>query len=191
MLSDPGLPLIQAAYAKCINVTSIPGASALTACIGVCPIPLNEFQFIGFIERRESLKRIQLAELLAYPLATVCFESPKRLLNTLTLIRDLGYGDRLIFVCRELTKLHEEKRFGAVDQIFNEFSSREKINGEIVLVFAPNETSRGTDQTADRLVKLFADEDVPPSSAARLISKLTPLTRQEAYQKFIVATDDE
>ena len=190
MLSDPGLPLVQAAYTAGVNVTAIPGVSAITACIGVCPIPLNEFQFIGFVERRESLRRGQFTKLLTDSIATIFFDSPRRILSTLGLIRELGYGDREIFVCRELTKLHEEKQHGSVDEVFEAFSTRERIVGEFVAVLAPNEKAWDDQRDAEMVVKLFAEEQVAPSTAARLISKLTSLTRQEAYRKLTIPDED-
>ena len=181
VLSDPGLPLLRAAIDRRVNVIPVPGPSALTACLSVCPIPMHDFRFLGFIERKSKQKRAQLRELLHQSIPVVCFESPNRLLDTLRTIRELGAGSRMIFVARELTKLHEEKLFDSVDNVIASFENRDRVLGEIVLVLSPSAEPERPD--IDDLIELFAAEKIPKSSAARLIAKLSGSSRQEAYRR--------
>ena len=181
VLSDPGFPLIKEAFERGADVVPVPGPSALTACLSVCPIPMHDFRFVGFIERKTEPKKAQLDALLELDSPVVCFESPNRLLDTLRSLSELGGGSRSVFIGRELTKLHEEKLFDSVDHMIEVFSGRERVLGECVLVLAPTEEQEYRD--VSRLVELFVHEDIPPSSSARLIAKLSGITRQEAYRK--------
>lgn len=181
VLSDPGLPLLREAIRRRVSVVPIPGPSALTTCLSVCPMPMRDFRFVGFIERKRNLKRAQFKELLQQLIPVVCFESPNRFLDTLNVISELGAGTRMIFVARELTKLHEEKIFDSVNNLIEIFGRRERVLGEIVLVVSPSEEPDRID-VAD-LVDLFSQEDLPKSSAARLIARLSGVSRQEAYRR--------
>ena len=182
-LSDPGLPLLRAAFDADVNVVPIPGPSALTTCLSVCPIPTNEFRFIGFLERRGESKRRQLNELLQTRIPVVLFESPKRILATLRAMVELGAGQRMLFLARELTKIHEEKLLDSVEHIFEEFDSRPAILGELVLVLAPAEAD--SRRQLSELLEIFAAERIPPSTSARLIAKLTGVSRREAFRELL------
>lgn len=181
VLSDPGLPLIKEALDQGVNVVPIPGPSALTACLSVCPLPMHDFRFVGFIERKKKQKRTHLIELLQQSIPVICFESPNRFLDTLQLMSELGAGDRMIFVARELTKLHEEKRFDSVDNLIANFNERERVLGEFVLVIAPSVAPQRLDLAV--LVEILANEPIPTSSSARLLAKLSGISRQEAYRR--------
>lgn len=188
VLSDPGLPLLRAAMDSRVEVVPVPGPSALTACLSVCPLPMHDFRFVGFVERKAKQKREQLRLLLQQTIPVVCFESPNRLLDTLRLMSELGAGSRAIFLARELTKLHEEKQFDSVDNLIESFASRDRVLGEIVFVVSPSEELESPD--AGTLVELFVKERIPKSSSARLIAKLAGISRQEAYRR-LSSTDGQ
>ncbi|MCY4093822.1 MAG: 16S rRNA (cytidine(1402)-2'-O)-methyltransferase [Gammaproteobacteria bacterium] len=186
LLSDPGLPLLKEAIDRGVAVVPVPGPSALTACLSVCPLPMHDFRFVGFIERKRSQKKALLSELLQQSIPVVCFESPKRLLDTLRVMSELGAGGRMMFVARELTKLHEEQCFDSVNNLIENFEARERILGEFVLVIAPLEEPRQLD--VDRLVEILSKEPIPASSSARLLAKLSGISRQEAYRRLTSST---
>lgn len=186
VLSDPGLPLLREAFNRGVNVVPIPGPSALSACLSVCPLPMRDFRFVGFIERKARQKKTQLTALLQQSIPVVCFESPNRFLGTLRMLSDLGAGERMIFVARELTKMHEEKMFDSVDNVIVNFEERERVLGEFVLVIAPTEEPERLD--VSYLIELLSEEGIPTTSSARLISKLTGISRQDAYRR-LTASD--
>ena len=181
VLSDPGLPLVREAFNRGVNVLPIPGPSALSACLSVCPLPMREFRFVGFIERKKSQKQAHLKALLQQSIPVVCFESPNRILDSLRMMLELGAGERMIFVARELTKLHEEKLFDSVENLTRVFAERERVLGEFVLVIAPGDVPEGLDVTY--LIELLSKERLPTSTSAKLISKLSGISRQEAYRR--------
>ncbi len=183
LLADPGLPLLREAFKANLSVVPVPGPSALTAVLSICPIPTNEFRFVGFLDRKGESKEQQIDDMLRRPIPTVFFESPRRILDTLSLCCKLGAGDRAVFVARELTKLHEEKLFASVRCVLDRLRQRPSVLGEFVVVLESCEANQNYEVA--QLVDMFSAESIPPSAAARLIAKLAGVTRDAAYRKLI------
>lgn len=131
-ISDPGRELVAEAAARGIRVESVPGPSAVTTALAVSGLPADAFLFLGFLPRRQRERRERLREAASSPLTLVLFEAPHRLRGTLGDIAEI-FGDRLIAVCRELTKLHEETFRGTASGALAHFDSP---RGEFVLLVA-------------------------------------------------------
>ena len=187
VVSDPGLGLLRMAYKAAIAVVPIPGSSALIAALSACPIPTNDFQFLGFLERKGEAKTRQVQQIVQSSSTVVFFESPRRLLHTLQELIASGAGERKVFVARELTKVHEELIFASVNKVHADFSERETLLGEFVLVLAPSDSNASYD--VDELVAAVAEEGISPTTGSRLIAKLSDLPRREAYQQLLARRD--
>ena len=132
-ISDPGYRIVNLASKEKIEVIAIPGPSAVTAALSVSGIPTDHFYFEGFLPPKKGRKkRFELLESL--PATVVIFESPKRIIKTLRDIQNL-LGNRIISVCRELTKMYEETFLGTVTDAEIYFS-KSKPKGEFVLLVA-------------------------------------------------------
>jgi len=135
VVSDPGQMLVREAMARGIRVEAIPGASAILAALVSSGMGADGFSFLGFPPPKMEARRrwFGAAGLEARPL--VVFEAPHRLLASL---RDAAaaLGDREVVVCRELTKIHEERISGTIAAAIAHFE-REEPRGEFTLVFAP------------------------------------------------------
>ena len=132
-ISDPGYRLVHLAKKEGIEVIAIPGPSALTAALSVSGIPTDHFYFEGFLPPKKGRKpRFELLETL--PATIVIFESPQRVLRTLSDIQNY-WGNRVVSICRELTKIYEETFRGTVVEAENYFS-KSKNKGEFVLLVA-------------------------------------------------------
>ena len=132
-ISDPGYRLVHLAKKEGIEVIAIPGPSALTAALSVSGIPTDHFYFEGFLPPKKGRKtRFELLETL--PATVVIFESPQRVLRTLSDIQNY-WGNRVVSICRELTKIYEETFLGTVVEAENYFS-KSKNKGEFVLLVA-------------------------------------------------------
>jgi 16S rRNA (cytidine1402-2'-O)-methyltransferase len=133
-ISDPGYRLVSAAVAAGIDVTVLPGPSAVTAALAVSGLPTDRFCFEGFPPRKVGERARRFADLAAEPRTMVFFESPRRLAATLSdLARAFGPARRAV-VCRELTKTHEEILRGTVDELAR--WAKGDVLGEITLVVA-------------------------------------------------------
>lgn len=129
-ISDPGSALVQAAIAAGIRVIPIPGATALIAALQMAGVDTSRFLFLGFLPhkkgRQTMFKQITNAEY-----TTVFYESPHRLLKTLTSLKDCG---KQVVVIRELTKVYEECVRGTATEVHDNFAGRPKIQGECVVI---------------------------------------------------------
>ena len=117
LLSDPGFPLVQAALAAGLAVRAVPGASALLAALCVAGLPTDRFAFEGFLPPREQAARQRLDALADKDHTLVFYESPRRVLRTLALMRESMGGERACCVARELTKLHETHYRGSLADV--------------------------------------------------------------------------
>ena len=132
-ISDPGYRIVNLANKENIKVVAIPGPSAVTSALSVSGIPTDHFYFEGFLPPKKGRKtRFELLESL--PATVVIFESPKRVIRTLKDIHNY-WGNRIISVCRELTKMYEETLLGTVREAEIYFS-KSKPKGEFVLLVA-------------------------------------------------------
>ena len=132
-ISDPGYRIVNLASKENIEVVTIPGPSAVTAALSISGIPTDHFYFEGFLPPKKGRKtRFELLESLPAPV--VIFESPKRVIRTLQDIHNY-WGNRIISVCRELTKIYEETLLGTVTDAEIYFS-KSKPKGEFVLLVA-------------------------------------------------------
>jgi 16S rRNA (cytidine1402-2'-O)-methyltransferase len=133
-VSDPGFLLVRAAVAKGIEVTVIPGPSAVLSALAVSGLPTDRFTFEGFLPRKQGDRRKMFAHLVREPRTMVFFESPHRILESLEdAVRELG-ADRLASVSRELTKKFEHTERGTLAELVEWAKSVPK--GEMVLVVA-------------------------------------------------------
>ncbi|MFV0464241.1 MAG: 16S rRNA (cytidine(1402)-2'-O)-methyltransferase [Nostocoides sp.] len=131
-VSDPGYRLVQAAIAADVEVTCIPGPSAVLTALVLSGLPMDRFCFEGFLPRKDSERRKTLAGLVTERRTMVFFEAPRR---TAVTLQDLAaaFGEqRHGAVCRELTKVWEEIRRGTLAELMA--WAEQEIRGEITLV---------------------------------------------------------
>jgi 16S rRNA (cytidine1402-2'-O)-methyltransferase len=131
-ISDPGYRLITQALQHAISVIPVPGPSAVITAISISGLPLHRFAFEGFLPVKSGKKKNFLNKLREEERTLVFYESPHRIINTL---RDLieVMGHRNAVLCRELTKMHEEKIYGELSLILKNLEKR-PIKGEITLL---------------------------------------------------------
>lgn len=134
LISDPGFQLIRAANKEQIPTIPVPGPSAVITIASICPIPLNEYRFCGFLVKKGKRRSTQLMQLKTAEIPTVVFESPHRIVRTLQEMLALDMGTRNVFVGREMTKRFEEYVYTTLQGLYDEFSNRLKVKGEFVLV---------------------------------------------------------
>jgi 16S rRNA (cytidine1402-2'-O)-methyltransferase len=132
-ISDPGYRLVRDARAEGLTVIPVPGPSAVIAALSVSGLPSDRFVFVGFLPSRAGARARALAELSDLAETLVVYESPLRVVATLTDMRE-ALGDRDVFLCREATKIHEEYVRGTTSEVLALLSTRTEVKGEVVLV---------------------------------------------------------
>ena len=133
-ISDPGGKLVERAVEEGVSIVPIPGPSAVITALSVSGFPSDQFLFLGFPPhkgRGSFFKRVAGAE------GTVVFyESTHRILKCLEELSAV-LPDRMLVVCRELTKLHETIYRGSASQVTDQLKSS-SIKGEFVIVVGPS-----------------------------------------------------
>ncbi len=116
-LSDPGSVVVSAAIEAGVAVEVIPGPFAgAVAAVGSGLLDASgRFCFEGFLPRKGPGRRERIAALVDERRTTVLYEAPHRLATTMADLRDALGADRVVALCRELTKLHEETWRGTLD----------------------------------------------------------------------------
>jgi len=131
-VSDPGSSLIHEALKEGIRVSPVPGPSAVTAALSVSGLPGERFLFAGFLSIRPNKRKRELEDLARVPWTTIFFEAPHR---ARAMLQDLkaAFGDRMMVMVREQTKMYEEILRGTISSIIERLA-REEIRGEFTLV---------------------------------------------------------
>ncbi|MEJ2398043.1 MAG: 16S rRNA (cytidine(1402)-2'-O)-methyltransferase [Gammaproteobacteria bacterium] len=133
-ISDPGIRLISAAVKRGISIITIPGPSAVTAALTLSGLPTDSFIFEGFIPQKKGRQK-KLKELSGEKRTIVVYESVYRIEKLINELNEF-MPERLIVVCREITKKFEEVWRGYPRDILDTLNER-TIKGEFVIVIAP------------------------------------------------------
>ncbi|HPR91886.1 MAG TPA: 16S rRNA (cytidine(1402)-2'-O)-methyltransferase [Candidatus Dojkabacteria bacterium] len=137
LISDPGFRLVKELLEKEYSVISIPGPSALTSAISISGLPTDKFVFLGFLPKSDERRKKLLKEYFHLENSIVIYESPKRLLRLLTLVLD-EFGNREVFLAKDISKFREEIFKGNVSDILKELEERDfekNPHGEFVCIF--------------------------------------------------------
>ena len=182
-LSDPGALLVAEAHRAGIRVSPVPGPSAAAAAFSAAGFPAAGFLFAGFLPAGGASRR-KAIDALDVPWPVILYEAPHRIAATLEELAARFGAAREVVIARELTKKFEEvARLPLGEASAWLAASRERAQGEFVLVLAPGETrspAAATDagQVLDALL-----ETLGPSEAARVAARITGLPRRELYKK--------
>ncbi|AEW94508.1 MULTISPECIES: 16S rRNA (cytidine(1402)-2'-O)-methyltransferase [Streptomycetaceae] len=131
-VSDPGYRLVAACVAQGIEVTAVPGPSAVLTALAVSGLPVDRFCFEGFLPRKAGERLARLREVAGERRTLVYFEAPHRLADALAAMAEVFGADRRAAVCRELTKTYEEVRRGPLAELAE--WAEGGVRGEITVV---------------------------------------------------------
>lgn len=131
-ISDPAFLLVRECIKNNVEVSCLPGATAFVPALVNSGLPINSFCFEGFIPlkkgRQTFLKKMALEER-----TMVFYESPMRLVKTLSHFIEYFGANRLCCVSRELSKKFEENKRGTLQEVHDYFDAK-PVKGEIVIV---------------------------------------------------------
>jgi 16S rRNA (cytidine1402-2'-O)-methyltransferase len=182
-VSDPGFRLVRDARAEGLPVIPVPGPSATLAALSVSGLPTDRFFFVGFLPPKAAARRRELETLAHIEATLVVFESPVRIVESLTDLAD-AWGNRQAFLAREMTKVHEEYLSGRLLELRDLLAARPSIKGEIVLVVAgaaPAETQ--PEESLDALYSRLVSEGRTRREAVKETAKRLGLPAREVYRR--------
>ena len=181
LIADPGFSLTKLAIQNNIRVHAAPGASALLTALCLAGLPTDNFFFGGFLGSKSSQRIKNLQKIQNLDATIVYYESPKRTLSTLKDISKIFGNDRLISVCREMTKKFEEVIRGTVDQVIDEIKSRHSVKGEVVIVLGPPTKKEISDEEIYSALQI-ALQEYRIKDAATQISEQFGVPKKRSYE---------
>jgi len=143
-ISDPGFHLvarIRKEFGERVVIIPLPGPSALITALSASGLPTDNFLFLGFLPRKKGRQTL-LKEIAASTRTVAFYESPHRVLKTLTLLREhleeIGRAKNAkIIIARELTKIFEQFVSGDITEVLEYFQNHPgKIKGEFVIIIS-------------------------------------------------------
>lgn len=133
-ISDPGFLVVRECVKAGIDVECLPGATAFVPALVSSGIPCDRFCFEGFLPQKKG--RMTRLKILSEESRTiVLYESPHRVLKTLTQLAEHMGEDRYAATCREISKVHEDVVRGNLKELISHFSMNEP-RGEFVIVLS-------------------------------------------------------
>lgn len=133
-ISDPGFLIVRECVRNGIEVQCLPGATAFVPALVSSGLPDERFCFEGFLPQKKG-RVTRLTQLQNETRTMIFYESPYRLLKTLTQFMEYFGAERKVSVCREISKVHEESVRGTLSEVVEHFTKTEP-RGEIVVVLA-------------------------------------------------------
>lgn len=185
-ISDPGSLLVRRLIDLGHRVSPIPGACAAIAALSASGLDSTHFWFEGFLPAKAQSRAARLQVLAAQPSTLIFYEAPHRIRAMLEALREhLGEARRAV-VGRELTKRFETLVSGDLGYLSAAVQSGEiPERGEFVVLVEgaePSETSaEASGVDVEQLLTVLLAEKAPASMIARVLTKLTPMKRNEAY----------
>lgn len=181
LISDPGYRLVSAAHDKGIRVSPIPGPCAAIAALSVAGLASDRFFFEGFLPAKSTARQGRLRQLASVESTLIFYVPARDLVKVLSDMRSSLGAERQVTVARELTKQFETIKRASIEalQAWIE-ADPDQCRGEAVLVV---EGAREPDPMISPHVLAEAlKEALPPSQAARLLGRVSGMSRQQAWQ---------
>ena len=185
LISDPGYKLVCEVISSGADVHSIPGPSSVISALSLSGLPCDKFYFHGFLSSREKKILEELERLRDYSCTAIVFESSRRLIKTLKYIGRIFGQKHLVSVCREMTKKFEEIRRGTVEELLEEFDSREKVKGEVVLVIGPKTFHKMDSVQIDKYLH-YELQTRSVKDTVEILSKTLSLSKRVLYDRALV-----
>ena len=184
LISDPGYNLIQDYIKKNLYVTTIPGPSSILSSLQLSGLPINNFEFFGFVSKNISNMNSQAKKLQNIIATSVFFISGNRLVSFLKILLDAKIN-RKVAVCKELTKKNEWVFRGYIKKIIDEINiDKSNLKGEFTLLIQGKEKKTKitiqttTEAQIKKLLKKFSLTEV-----VEIVHKLTDISKKEIYKK--------
>lgn len=185
LISDPGYRLVSLAREAGIKVVPIPGACAAIAALSASGLPSDRFSFEGFPPAKSGARKSLLQTLLQDPRTLIFYESPHRIVASLTDMAEVFGTGRQVVLAREISKTFETFLSGTLAEVLAQVTADEnQQRGEFVLLLrgyeAPHDLT-GPSPEACRVMRLLLDESLPLKQAASLAAQITGEKKNRLY----------
>ncbi len=190
-ISDPGVYLVTQAVNEGITVTPIPGPSAVITALSVSAMPSEQFLFLGFLPNKSGKRKKVLDGVSSEPRTIVFFEAPHRIRDTLNDLKEV-MGNRQMVMLREITKVYEDVKRGAVSEIL-EHLTPDKTRGEFTLVVEGKEKGKHqplSDKALKRIRDLLEEKTLSVKDIAERLSNEEGIPYRQIYKECLARKRD-
>ena len=182
-ICDPGESLVKEVKSNKLNIICIPGPCAAITALVSSGFHSSRFTFEGFLPKKKKDREKILLDISNNEKSTIIYESPHRINNLLTELRNYCGGKREIQLFRELTKKFEENLGNNIDEVIEKINSKEVL-GEITLIIKGLNNSRNKDSRNNELDLLFLKKELNELIYAGL--SLSAASKYLAKKKWII-----
>ena len=183
LISDPGYKIVAHLIKNQISIIPIPGACALTTALCASGIATNSFSFFGFLPTVTAKKNKFLQNLTDETKTMIFYESPKRVKNTINIMRELFGADRLCCVARELTKIYEQIVTADLGEVLKQINEGSIVlKGEFVIIIQGNNSKNSIDDFETKRILKILLADVSLKQAVDLTCKITNINKNKVYK---------
>ncbi len=180
-ISDPGSILVQACLEESVPVTILPGPTASLSALVLSGIDSADFSFYGFLPTKSGQIKSMLSSLKGRKETLIFYESPKRLVKTLSYMKDVFSPQREVSVIRELTKIHEEVIHGTLEELTS--STMEERGECVIIVKGATEEETQLDETElKKIIRQYKKDGYSVSDLSKEIASKYSLKKSDIYQ---------
>ena len=179
-VNDPGGRLLTAVLDAGIEVTVLPGPSAVETALVASGLGAGQYRFLGYLPRAAAALRQLWEDSRGWPYAAVAFDSPRRLSASLASLAEIDSG-RPVAVCRELTKRYEEVVRGTAAELATRFA--EPVKGEVTVVVGAGAELPSDLDMAERAVAELVLAGAGRRAAVDVVSRLADVPRNALYRR--------
>jgi len=187
LISDPGYFLVAQAKKECLRVVPIPGPSALITALSASGLASDRFTFLGFLPSKKTARVKLLKSLINRTETSIFYESPKRILATLTDMHRIFGDNREVCLAKELTKVFETIQTDSIPNLIKYLTTdQNNQKGEFVILISANDKIdiAEAENQLDSLLPILCAE-MGASKAAKLAAKITGVDKKICYKKAI------
>ena len=191
LVSDPGYRLARDVTDSGLTVVPLPGANAVLPALQLSGLPSDRFLFNGFLSTKKAARKAELQELKDVPATLIFYESPHRVVDTLSDMLEV-FGNRKAAVVRELTKKFEEANRNFLEELIQFYKQEGDPKGEIViLVDRADKQTQKVDFDVCALLKDAFKKTSSLRDAVDDVVKQTGLDRRKIYKQALELKDEK
>ena len=187
LISDPGYFLVMQAKKEGLKVIPIPGPSALITALSASGLPSDSFTFLGFLPSKQTARLKLLKRLVSRSETIIFYESPKRILATLTDMQSIFGESREVCLAKELTKVFETIHTESIPNLIKYLTTdQNNQRGEFVILISANDKIdiAESESKLDSLLPILCAE-MGASKAAKIAAKITGIDKKHCYKRAI------
>ena len=185
LISDPGYFLVAQAKKEGLKVVPIPGPTALITALSASGLASDSFTFLGFLPSKQTARVKLLIGLVGRTETIIFYESPKRVLATLTDMQTIFGDSREVCLAKELTKAFETIHTGSIPNLIKYLTiDQNHQKGEfVILISATNKIDLAEAEIQlDSLLPILCAE-MGTSKAAKIAAKITGIDKKKCYKR--------